>query len=181
MRLVWDLETAEPKEEDESWENYKGHAGLGVAVSYNEDRDEWKVYNGMDLVELVEDLEAASEVVSFNGVRFDHQVVDAAIGRRVVIEREVDLWLAIKAALGPEMWPKGSWTLNAVCERTLGRGKTSDGVLAPTKLAKGEWGTVTTYCINDVRLTRDLWRFIREFGYVVDPTGKQLRVGAPCD
>jgi DEAD/DEAH box helicase domain-containing protein len=174
---VWDLESKESKEEDESWENYKARAGVGVAVIYDEDFDIWEVYGHRDLVELVKRLEGAEEVVSYNGVGFDHVVVDQAVGRRVWIQKETDLWIAIKEMLGPEKWPKGSWTLSEVCQRTIGRGKTGTGVSAPSQLAQGDWAKVTSYCVNDVKLTRDLWRFVREFGYVVDPDGRKRQVG----
>ena len=176
-RLVWDLETAEEFHEGERSEEYAVRAGISVAVVYDEDGDQWEFYTGGDFGNLATRLEEAGEVVSYNGVAFDHVVLDAALGRRVVIPGECDLYALIRNKLGDQRFPRGSWTLGAVCERTIGRGKLREAAHAPTLWKDGRIGELVTYCTRDVWLTRELWRFVRRYGYVIGPGGKKYEMG----
>jgi hypothetical protein len=172
--VVYDLEAKEPKSDEEDWIEYKVRAGLGCGVTYDFTTDAWEVYFEKDIDRLVEKLEKASAVVSYNGIGFDHILVDCIVGRRVFVRKEIDLWEKIKAQKGERLWPKGSWTLGGVCERTIGVGKEKIGAFAPELLAKGETKTVLDYCIKDVRMCRDLYLFVRKYGYVMDPENHKL-------
>lgn len=176
--LYWDTEALESKDDAETWIAYKEHAGIGLAVIYDEDEDAWEFYGPRDLERLASRLELADEVVSYNGVSYDHPVLDAALGRRIYIPNETDLWLAIREARRDAGDPQGSWKLDAVGRRTVGRGKLDQlGALAPSKLREGDWTHVVEYCLRDVQVLRDLYQFIRRYGYVIGPGGEQVMLG----
>lgn len=176
-RLYWDTEALESKRDNETWMQYKEHAGIGLAVVYDEEQDLWEFYGPQDLERLALRLEVADEVVGYNSVSYDHLVLDAALGRRIYIPGELDLWLAIRAAReAPD--PGGTWKLDAVARRTLGRGKLDQlGALAPSKLREGHWAQVVEYCIRDVQLLRDLYKFVLQYGFLVGPGEQVVRVG----
>lgn len=177
-RLVWDTEALESKDDNETWIQYKDHAGIGLAVVYDEDFDLWEFYGCKDLEKLATRLEEADEVVGYNSVSYDHPVLDASLGRRIYIPNETDLWLAIREVRQGCNDPAGSWKLDAVSRRTLGRGKLDQfGALAPSKLREGEWTRVVEYCLRDVQILRDLWRFVRAYGYVVGPGNEKVVLG----
>ena len=176
LTVVWDSEAADTKRDDESWDEYREHAGISLAGIYVVERGEYEFYDEQSLEELAAQLEGAGLVVSYNGVHYDHLVLDAALGRRVYMPNELDLWDVIKCAQ-TRSWPKGSWTLGAVCERTFGEGKKGDGAFAPHLAAKGRWGDLATYLVRDVWLTWKLWEFMRAMGYVIDPDGCKMVVG----
>lgn len=172
--VVYDLEAKEPKSDEEDWVEYKVRAGLGLGVVYDLGSDSWEVFFEKDLEQLVEKLEKADSVLSYNGIGFDHVLLDCLVGRRIYIKREIDLWEKIKEQKGEVRWPKGSWTLGAVCERTIGISKEKIGAFAPELLAAGEQKKVIDYCIKDVKMCRDLWMFIRKYGYVLDPMNQKV-------
>jgi DEAD/DEAH box helicase domain-containing protein len=174
--IAWDLECREPKSDEEDWVEYKARAGVGLAVVYDFKTQAWEVFFEKDIQSLADMLEKTDVVLGYNSVGFDHVVLDCALGRRVEIKKELDLWEVIKARIGEERWPKGSWTLNGVCERTLGQGKEKIGEHAPALLMAGEMKKVIDYCIKDVKLTVRLWEFMKKYGYVVDPTGKKMEL-----
>lgn len=174
--VVYDLEAKEPKSDEEDWVEYKVRAGLGCGVVYDLGTDSWEVFFEKDVNELVNKLEKADGVVSYNGIGFDHVLLDCIVGRRIFIRKEVDLWEKIKEAKGETRWPKGSWTLGAVCERTIGLSKEKIGAFAPELLMNGEVKKVVDYCIKDVKMCRDLWLFVRKYGYVLDPEMKRVDV-----
>lgn len=174
--LVWDSEAAETKRDDETWDEYRQHAGISLAGVLNVETLEYEFYDGSQLAELAKRLEEADTVVSYNGVQYDHVVLDAALRRRVFIPGELDLWDVIKSAQD-KYWPKGSWKLGAVCDRTFGEGKKGEGAFAPSLAADGRWGELVTYLARDLWLTWRLWKFMRTHGYVIDPDGFKMIVG----
>lgn len=176
LTVVWDSEAAETKSDDETWDEYRTHAGISLAGVYVVERAEYEFYDEHGLEALATRLENAATVVSYNGVHYDHVVLDAALGRHVHIPGELDLWDVIKTAQ-THSWPKGSWTLGAVCERTFGEGKHGDGALAPSLAAAGKWGSLATYLVRDVFLTWRLWEFMKNYGFVIDPDGMKMVVG----
>jgi hypothetical protein len=131
-----------------------------------------------DLYGLVKRLEGADEVVSFNGERFDNQVLIATLALPALrIAKSVDLLRIILKAKGGVRYPEGSWKLDAISKRTLGEGKLlGDGAFAPQKAREGRWGELFTYCLGDVKLTRSLYRHIATQGCIVDPDGNRMGV-----
>jgi DEAD/DEAH box helicase domain-containing protein len=108
--------------------------------------------------------------VGFNSEGFDRPIVEGILGRALVLPNHVDLLLAVKAALGKigtHSWRRGQYTLGAVAERTLGRGKIEKGELAPALADQGKWARLFRYCADDVRLTRDLYDHIGEEGGII--------------
>lgn len=65
--------------------------------------------------------------------------------------------------------------LNAVAEATLGKKKSGSGTFANTWWRRGEKQKVVDYCIDDVRLTKELYDFARTEGHIKYRDGKMLR------
>jgi len=182
-RIFWDLECGRTKRDDEDWNHYKTTAGVSVACAMDQTDPLPFFYTpndrgNFDLLALVRLLEAADEVVSFNGDRFDTVVLASACALpRIHIRRSVDLLRVVLDAKGPVKYAEGSWRLGSICSRTIGEGKLlDDGAFAPQKATQGRWGELMTYNASDVVLTRKLWQFIVEYGYIIDPDGRRLEV-----
>lgn len=177
MNFGWDTESRETLQEGESWESYRDRAGISVAVLVGEDGGVEVFTSRDDLERLAQRLASAERSVGYNSASWDHPLLDIALGRHVEVPGAVDLWAVLKAALKDTRWPRGAWKLGAVCERTIGQGKTGVGSLAPTLLAEGRWGELVSYCARDAWLVLKLDEFIRTYGFVIDPDGRKLMVG----
>jgi hypothetical protein len=182
-RIFWDLECGRTKKDTESWPQYQTSCGISVACVMGEGDSEVEFYTPgdkepFDLYGLVKRLEGADEVVSFNGDRFDSQVLVSTLGLPALrIARSVDLLRLVLAAKGGVRYPEGSWKLDSICKRTLGEGKLlGDGAFAPQKAREGRWAELFVYCLGDVKLTRDLYRQIASRGYIIDPDGRRMEV-----
>ena len=182
-RVYWDLECGRTKRDSESWPSYQTSCGISVACVMGEGETDLGFYTPndkepFDLYSLVRVLESADEVVSFNGDRFDTQVLISTLGLPALrIAKSVDLLRVVLAAKGGVRYPEGSWKLDSICKRTLGEGKLlGDGAFAPQKAREGRWGELFTYCLGDVKLTRDLFRHIAKYGYIIDPDRRVLEV-----
>lgn len=67
--------------------------------------------------------------------------------------RSLDLMVEVQKVLGRRI------RLQALAEATLGRGKKGDGLSAGDWWREGQRGKVAEYCIEDVRLTRELYDY----------------------
>ena len=57
-------------------------------------------------------------------------------------------------------------SLNAIAQQTLGTQKTGDGLDAIAYYQNQEWDKLAKYCMKDVAITRDIYDFGRQKGYV---------------
>ncbi len=188
--IVVDVEIARRIEElPNGWDDTH-LMGLGCAVVYEERTDRYRLYGPEDVEALQARLLEADLVGGFNTHRFDANVIwRMPRAARVedfapkVAAGSVDLLRIIWQALGldPDRFHKathGGWGLDAVARGTLGdRGKTGHGALAPVWFQEGRLCRLHSYCLDDVWLERDLLRFARRYGYVVNgDTGQVLRL-----
>lgn len=180
--LVWDTEALRSKG-DLEWGAYRKVAGVSVGCTIDADtgiprfytcgeRDEYSVVN------MARDLEEASTVITYNGTGYDIEVLGNSVGRKIDLHKHVDVYEVLKIEMRKQgrAWPEGGMRLGAVCDRTLGFGKSDDGPRAPELWREGQVGRLLTYCYNDVFILWRLWRFARLYGYVLDPSGKRLEV-----
>ena len=132
--------------------------------------------------------------VSFNGVRFDSRVLlGNARGQypqldgTVVVNNDqyewveydlllqyvrsrfdmADVWEA-EQKLGDKEIHDGSFGLDGLSVGTLGDKKIGHGAMAPELYAGGEYAELFAYNLHDVRLTRKLFEFAYEHGFLVD-------------
>lgn len=173
MIVFFDTEISKLDTEVGGWANVLlGHAGLSAAVVVEYPTPRVGLYDLHTVESLVDHLEDASAVVSFNGKGFDVPLLASLVGRPLVLPRHVDLCDLISRSVGK---PKhGAWGLDAVCRRTLGYGKSGEGEFAPTLARTGRYGELFNYCLNDVYILRDLFEHIRTKGFVVGTEGEEI-------
>ena len=166
--LVYDIEIIraipgrEPREDGVEYCNgWDDHANMGVSVACAFDYVDmrWRVFCGDNLQEFSELCARRDVLVSFNGLGFDNKVLRAsgvAIDDEKCYDLLVAIWLA--AGLGPKfVYPShAGYGLDAVCAANFGTRKSGDGARAPVQWQRGEIGSVIDYCLNDVRMTKQI-------------------------
>ena len=169
--VVFDLETRRSAAEVGGWNN--AHLmGVSAGVAYDSLEDEFFVYEEGQMLDLVERLLKADLVIGFNQMRFDYQVLSAYTPRDLKSRPNLDLLKEIHTVLGRRVG------LGHLGEITLGRDKTADGLQALEWFKEGRLDLIKEYCLEDVRLTWDLFVFARDNGYLVyeDKQGRRLRI-----
>jgi DEAD/DEAH box helicase domain-containing protein len=160
--------------------------GVAVAVVYEFATDRYHVYLERDVPALRERLLRAERVSGFNIWKFDFPVIFGLSGQQRKIElaeRTNDIFLRVGKALGvdeirgPFDRLKG-WKLDAICKGTLGQGKSGNGADAPKWYQAGELSRVISYCLDDVRLERDLVAYVDRHGHVKHENGRVLQIAA---
>lgn len=152
-KLVFDIET---QKEFSEVGGYRNAHMLGVAVVgvYNYADDSFRAYEENELAEL-EDLMAKAElVIGFNSKHFDYQVLQPYFKKVVLAELPaLDLMEKIEEVLGFRIG------LDSLAKSTLGEQKSSHGLEALQWFREGKTEEVKKYCLQDVKLTRDLYEY----------------------
>jgi DEAD/DEAH box helicase domain-containing protein len=150
--LVFDLET-QRSFQDVGGRSQMRELGMSVGVVYSFRNDRFLSFFEADAGELVEALLAAELVVGFNLLGFDYEVLKGYRDAPFAEINTLDIMVDLHGKLG--FRPK----LDSVVQATLGAGKSADGLQALTWFREGRLDLIEKYCIDDVRLTRDLYLY----------------------
>lgn len=174
-RLVaFDLETRRSANEVGGWNN--AHLmGLAAGAVYDSVDDEFYVYEEDDVTILIEKLSRADLVIGFNHIRFDYKVLEAYTPENLKELPNLDLLQEIYNVLGRRVG------LGHLGEVTLGRDKTADGLQSLKWFKEGRMDLIKEYCVEDVRLTWDLFVFARDNGYLLYEDKKKNRLRIPLE
>ncbi len=169
--LVFDIETQNFfTDPDVGWDNY---AALKISVvgvySYIEDRYYCYEENEMDrLAELFDD---ARRIVGFSMNRYDIPVLNNYFqrlknGPKLWEMERVDLLEEIEMATGARI------SLDRLAGANLGLNKTHHGSEAITLYRDGKMEELKEYCVNDVKLTKELYDLYRKQNFLLVPSRK---------
>ena len=171
--IYLDVETQRLADEVQGgWDNIRAF-GLSVAVTWDAAHDFREWYED-GAVRLIGELSAFERIVTFNGDRFDLEVLSAYDDVAALRQKSVDVLRDLKRRLGFRV------SLQSVAQSTLGRQKTGSGVDAVTWWRSGDpilRRRVADYCRMDVEILRELVVYGRREGFVKVPSrGKELTV-----
>jgi DEAD/DEAH box helicase domain-containing protein len=169
--LVLDVETQRSADEVGGWD-HADRMGLAVAVTQDLATGEVRVYPENRVEELLDDLAAAALIIGFNIRRFDYSVLRGYRALDYAALPTLDLLEEIHATLGFRL------SLNHLAQETLGAPKSADGLQSLAWWKAGERDKVIEYCKADVDLTRRLFEFGRDRGYLLyrDYQGRPARL-----
>lgn len=131
---------------------------LTVVAIHDSDTGEYSSYFKEELPKLWPILERADQLIGFNSDAFDIPLLNRYYPGDLSHIRSLDLLSEVQKALGRRI------RLQALAEATLGRGKAGDGLKAGEWWKEGKRDKVAEYCIEDVRLTRELYDYALQHG-----------------
>jgi DEAD/DEAH box helicase domain-containing protein len=169
--LVLDVETQRSAEEVGGWDR-ADRMGLAVAVTQDLASGEVRVFTEDRVDALLDDLSSAALIIGFNVRRFDFSVLRGYRPLDFAALPTLDLLEEIHSALGFRL------SLNHLAQETLGAPKLADGLQSLAWWKAGEHEKVIEYCKADVDLTRRLFEFGRNHGYLLyrDSQGRSVRL-----
>jgi len=157
---VLDVETRRSAEEVGGWGNAR-RMGVSVAVLYDSALDEFVGYRQEQLPELAKALGVLDLVVGFNIKRFDYQVLGGVCDFDFRGLPTLDILEKVHERLGYRL------SLDGLASATLSAKKSASGLAALAWWKEGRLDLIEEYCRKDVALTRDLYLFGREQGYLL--------------
>ena len=157
--IVLDLET------QKTFDEVGGRANLhllrvSVAGIYSYDQDQFKIFTEWETPTLGNLLLKAGLVVGFNIKRFDFPVPEPYLKRSLKHFPALDILEEVEKHLGHRL------SLDHLVQATLGESKTGSGLDAIRYLRSGEIEKLKSYCLADVRLTRDLYEYGKRHGFL---------------
>ncbi len=163
-RLVLDLETKRSFDEVGGAHN-KAKLGVSVVGVYFYEGDRFAAYREDRFGELEEVLREAEQIVGFNLIGFDWPVLASELGDWVYDLPTLDLMVEAQKALGRRI------SLDSLAQATLGSGKLGSGLDALEYYRDGDWARLERYCLEDVKLTRDLYEYAKANGQLLYQKG----------
>ncbi len=126
---------------------------LTVVAIHDSLTGEYSSYSKEELHKLWPILERADMLIGFNSDVFDIPLLNRYYPGDLSHLRSLDLLSEVQKVLGRRI------RLQSLAEATLGRGKSGDGLKASEWWKEGKTEKVREYCIEDVRLTRELYDY----------------------
>jgi len=146
---------------------------LACGVTWSTARNDFAVYWEKDASQLVAELKSADRVIGFNIIGFDYEVLRPyALNENFRAFRSTDMLQDIYRTLNFRL------SLDSIARATLGTTKTADGIRSVEWFRNGELDKVAEYCKSDVDITRRVYEFGRDNGFVnyYSKLGSKLKV-----
>ena len=176
MEIFFDLETKLWSTEVVGGFSNNSAFGMSIAVTSRNDSNSYQRWFENDANELVKELERADKVIGFNILRFDYGVLSAYVPNihELLDGKSFDIFTDLENRLGFRL------SLDVICSTTLGKSKLAKAEDASMWWRQGQVEKVVEYCQMDVELTRDIYRYGQEHGFICFPRFGQ-RMEVPVD
>lgn len=131
---------------------------ITVVGVHDSSTGEYTSYLVPELPKLWNVLETADMLIGFNSDSFDIPLLNRYYPGDLTAIKSLDIMVEVQKALGRRL------RLQSLAQGTLGRGKKGDGLKAVEWWEQGLYDKVREYCIEDVRLTRELYDYALKNG-----------------
>jgi DEAD/DEAH box helicase domain-containing protein len=169
--LVIDVETQKLVQDVGGWEHID-KLGISVACAYDSKTDQFLAFKENELKNLI-DLCEERLVIGYNIRGFDLPVM-VPYGLNPQRLDVFDIMYDLET-LTRQRFLK----LEAVARGTLGTGKSADGLMAVEWWKTGQIQKIIDYCMQDVKVTRDVFQFGRQNGFVRIQRSEEKIVAVP--
>lgn len=165
--IVFDLETQNIFQEVSSSD--PAALDISVATVYDSETDKYTTVTIDEIDTLWPIIEKADVLVGYNSNHFDIPLLNKYYPGDLTQIKSIDILEDIKQALGRRL------RLDSVAQATVGAKKSADGLQAVRWWREGKIKEIKKYCEQDVRVTKKIFDFARENGYVLFKDGHRKR------
>ena len=151
-KIVLDLET----QKEFSEVGGKGKLQLlkvSVCGIYDYSTDRYLIYEENELPRLGPLLQTADQIIGFNIIDFDYNVLQPYLNFKISDVPTLDLLVEIEKTLGHRI------SLDTVAQGTLGSGKSGNGLEAVRYFKTGRIDELKKYCLDDVKITKQVYDY----------------------
>ncbi len=166
-KIVFDIETSNIFQEVGS--NNPADLDISVVGVYDSVTGLYTTYLQSELGRLWPILENTDILITFNGEHFDIPLLDKYYPGDLSKIKSVDLLKEMHKSAGRRM------KLDQIAEGTLGLKKSGDGLDAIRWWREGNVDQVKKYCLDDVRITKDLYEYALSNNKLIFKEGPQLK------
>lgn len=126
---------------------------ISVVCIHDSLNDSYSSYLQEDLPKLWPILEQADMLITFNGDHFDIPLLNKYYSGDLSKIKSLDLLAEVKNSIGRRI------KLDTIAEATLGTNKSGHGLQAVEWWKTGEIDKIIKYCIEDVKITKQLYDY----------------------
>jgi DEAD/DEAH box helicase domain-containing protein len=144
---------------------------------YFYETDTFEGFFEQDLPKLWPRLERAERIIGYNLIGFDYPCLQTYYTGDIMQLPTVDLLAEIERRLGFRI------KLDDVAQATLGVGKSGHGLMAVEYWRNGELDKLRDYCLQDVKVTRDVYEHALQNGRVAfnNRQGQRQEIALPIE
>lgn len=124
---------------------------ISLVGVYFYETDTFEAFREHELSKLWPRLERLTRVIGYNIDDFDLPVMNSYYPGDITRLPTLDILAEIEKKVGFRV------KLDDVVQATLGTAKSGNGLMAVEYFRTGEWDKLQEYCLQDVRVTRDLY------------------------
>ena len=165
-KIVFDIETSNIFQEVGS--NNPADLNISVVGVYEYESDTYSTFVQEEFNKLWQIIENTDTFITFNGDHFDIPLLDKYYPGDLFKIKSVDLLKEMQKSAGRRM------KLDQIAEGTLGTNKSGHGLDAIKWWRDGEVEKVKKYCLDDVRITKDLYEYALKAGKLIFKEGGNL-------
>ena len=126
---------------------------ISLVGVYDYETNEYTSYLVEELPKLWPLLERADLLITFNGDYFDIPLLNKYYAGDLTKIKSLDLLAEVRKSLGRRVG------LGNIAEATLGVGKSGNGLEAVEWWKKGDVESIRKYCLQDVKVTKDVYEY----------------------
>ena len=161
-KIVLDIETKN------SFEDVGGRDGLkkldvSVVGVYSYSEDKYTALGEGEMEKLGEVLKRTELIITFAGERFDLPVLEKYFNFNLYSISHFDILEEVEKNLGRRIG------LGVLAEANIGAGKMGHGLEAIEMYKRGEIDKLKEYCLQDVKITKDIYELNKKQGYLWIP------------
>ncbi|MBX4195553.1 ribonuclease H-like domain-containing protein [Candidatus Parcubacteria bacterium] len=152
-KIVFDIETSNSPSDVGKWDPTL--LDIAIVAIHDSETDQYTTYTVEELGKLWPVIEHADMLIGFASDRFDVPLLNKYYPGDLFKIRSLDILTEIKKTYGRRM------KLDQLAAGTLGKRKSGHGLDAIQWWRSGEVEKVRAYCIDDVKLTKELYDYAR--------------------
>lgn len=156
QEIVLDIETQ--KEFAEVGRNNPHFLKVSVVGVFDYASNEFFTFEENQLSDLENLIRKADRVIGFNIKAFDWPVLQPYVSINLSQIPTLDIMEEVEKIVGFRI------SLNNIVQPTLKEGKSGNGLMALRLWREGKLDELKKYCLDDVRLTRDLYEYVKKNG-----------------
>ncbi|MBT4857414.1 helicase [Candidatus Uhrbacteria bacterium] len=145
---------------------------LSVVCAYFYEDDSWESYTQETLQDLFIRLEQADSIIGYNSIGFDVPILNKYYAGDFLKIPQIDMLEKIRLSLGFRI------KLDDVASATIGAKKSAHGLQAVAWWKEGKVQEIIDYCMQDVKVTKEVFEFGVENGFILfdDRGGERKKV-----
>ena len=165
-KVVFDIETKNFFQDVGS--NDPADLDISVVGIYDSETNSYRAFTDTELPKLWPVLEQADMLIGYNSDHFDIPLLNKYYPGDLNKIKSLDIMKEIKNVLGRRL------KLDSVAEATLGTNKSANGMMAVQWWKQGEIEKIKKYCLDDVKVTKEIYDYALKNGLVKYKDGRNF-------